>query len=334
MALKNENKENNSREKKKKRLLLLILLLFFCVVLLSGVTYAWFSSNKNALIDSIDINVETLTGIQVSTDGINWSNELSKEQIINAYKTYPRALNQLPNTLGSVSTDGSVSNGLLNMYYGYTEERARTYYLKTRKETEINCVGDEQCSGHHYIAFDIFLLTTGEANLVITSNSSVVNRGEVARGGENAARIAFVMLGSVPTTASASSSQALNNGNSSIIWEPNYDVHTPMGVEAARNIYGINTTTSGAARIPYRGVNQEITEMVNITETNNSPYFSNVNPQITTTRGFIEDQQLVTIPFGITKMRIYMWLEGQDVDYENNASEGELTFNLEIAMTN
>lgn len=327
------SKKTSRKEQKKKRLLILILLLFFCTILLSSVTYAWFSSNKNVTIDNIDINVATLTGIQVSTDAINWSNELTKDQIINAYKTYSRAENQLPDTLSGISTDGTVVNGKMNMFYGYTEERSKVYYLKTKKETEINCTGDEQCSGHHYIAFDMFLLTTNETNLVVTSNSSVVNRGEVDDGGQNAARVGFVVLGSVAENASAASAQSLMNGRNAIIWEPNYDVHTPMGVEAARNIYGINTSTSGVARIPYRGVNQEITNMVDISQTNSSPFFTAVNPQITTTKGFVDDQELVNIPAGITKIRVYMWLEGQDVDYENNAADGQLTFNLEVAMT-
>ena len=327
------SKKTSHREKKKRRLLILIILLFFCTILLSSVTYAWFTSNKNATIDNIDINVATLTGMQVSADAINWSNELTKDQLINAYKTYPRAENQLPDTLSGVSTAGAVSGGKMNMFYGYTAERGKAYYLKSQKETEINCVGDEQCSGHHFIAFDMFLLTTNEANLVVTSNSSVVNRGEVDDGGQNAARVGFVVLGSVAENAGASA-QSLMSGQNAVIWEPNYDVHTQMGVEAARNVYGINTTTSGATRISYYGINQEITNMVDITQTNSSPYFSLVNPQIATTKNFIDDQVLTSIPAGITKIRVYMWLEGQDVDLENNAADGQLTFNLEVAMTN
>ena len=32
-------------------------------------------------------------------------------------------------------------------------------------------------------------------------------------------------------------------------------------------------------------------------------------------------------------MRIYMWIEGQDVDCENNASGGDLTFNLQFSSS-
>ena len=43
--------------------MLLLLLLLLLISLLGGVTYAWFSSNKNATIDMIDINVETFEPI-------------------------------------------------------------------------------------------------------------------------------------------------------------------------------------------------------------------------------------------------------------------------------
>ena len=35
---------------------------------------------------------------------------------------------------------------------------------------------------------------------------------------------------------------------------------------------------------------------------------------------------------GITKIRVYMWIEGQDVDCENNASGSDITFKLEFKV--
>ena len=42
----------------------------------------------------------------------------------------------------------------------------------------------------------------------------------------------------------------------------------------------------------------------------------------------------MSIPAGITKVRVYMWLEGQDVDMENNAAASKLRYDLELAMLN
>ena len=42
-------------------------------------------------------------------------------------------------------------------------------------------------------------------------------------------------------------------------------------------------------------------------------------------------QKFINLPSGITKIRVYLWLEGQDVDCENNASVGDLAFTLEFS---
>ena len=320
------------RKKRKKAFLLLILLLLSAIF--STVIYAWFSSNMKLTIDTMDINIDTMSGIQVSANGVNWSNKITKDDIINAYKTYPSATNQLPETLSGCSTDGSVSGKVMNMYYGSTRLHGdEGYYLTATKQTEINCAGDEQCNGKHYIAFDIFLLLNEDVDLVVTSESFVNNKNDEIRGGENSARVGFVKLGTTTDTSNGGSAQYLANATSSVIWEPNYDTHTEYGIENARNIYGINTSATGAARLPYKGINSEITgKGVLISATDSSPYFTTVNPQITTPKGFSGDQNLTSVTRGITKMRIYFWLEGQDVDLENKVSGGQLEFKLEISI--
>ena len=60
------------------------------------------------------------------------------------------------------------------------------------------------------------------------------------------------------------------------------------------------------------------------------------------TTGFIHDtpasgisedayEEVLQLQAGITKVRVYMWVEGQDVDCENNASGGDLLYNLQFS---
>ncbi len=328
-------KRNKKEEEKKRKLILIIFLFVFSLIILSSATYAWFSANKNALIDSIDINVATVNGIQVSADAINWDNEVTIEELQNASNTYRNALNQFPLTLYGVSTDGAVSNGMLNMYYGMVhEDNNGNYYITSKQEHEINCVGDDECDGHHYVAFDIFILATIPTDLVITSNSNVVDREGANSGGQNAARIAFVYEGTVGETASVSAAQNQLTGTNSVIWEPNYDVHTEGGIKNAQKFYGLSLRETGGSLIPYVGINQEFTEEVPFGETKNSRYFTAMHPDITTTAGYDRNQDLMRIPAGVSKLRIYLWLEGEDVDFENKAAEGKLRLDLELAMSN
>lgn len=331
---KNKKKEtNNNRRNNRKKILLFIIMLLLMAVF-GTVTYAWFSSNMKLNIDTMDININTMSGIQVSANGINWSNTITKDDLINAIKTYPNATNQLPETLAGCSTDGSVDGRTLNMYYGDTRLHGdEGYFLTATKQTEINCVGDEECRGKHYIAFDIFVLLNENVNLVVTGESFVNNKSDSVEGGENSARIAFLNLGTTTETTNGIRAQSLANASNSVIWEPNYDTHTEFGVENAQNIYGITTTQTGGQRLPYKGINSEITgKGVQISATDSSPYFTAVNPQIYTPKGFNTDQDLMPLTRGITKMRIYFWLEGQDVDLENKVSGGKLEFKLELAI--
>jgi hypothetical protein len=243
------------KDEKKRKLILIIFLFVFSLIILSSATYAWFSANKNALIDSIDINVATVNGIQISADAINWDNELTIDELHDASKTYRNALNQFPLTLYGVSTDGSVTNGTLNMYYGMVhEDNNGNFYITSRQEHEINCVGDEECDGHHYVAFDIFVLATIPTDLVITSNSKMIDRENTDTGGQNAARIAFVYEGTVGDTASVSAAQNQLSGTKSIIWEPNYDVHTEGGIKNAQKFYGLSLSQTGGSLVPYVGI--------------------------------------------------------------------------------
>ena len=59
-----------------------------------------------------------------------------------------------------------------------------------------------------------------------------------------------------------------------------------------------------------------------------------MNPDITTTVGYNQNQELMRVPAGVSKIRIYLWLEGEDVDFENKAADGRLTLDLELAMSN
>lgn len=328
--------DNSDFKKKSRRIFILILLLFLLILILGSSTFAWFSSNKHATIESIDINVATINGLQISTDAINWGNDITKEQLIDAYKTYPASRNQLPDSMSNVSTAGGVTNGDLDLYYGITSEAKKGgFTLTTLKQTEERCTGDEECKySKHYIAFDVFLLTTTPATIGITGNSNVIPQPDTPdRGAQNAARIGFVIEGSVGPKES-NLAQSLKGGRRSYIWEPNYDVHTERGIAAAKKTYGISTSKTGGSRLPYKGVNSEFHTPIYIDQTDKSSHFSSVNPDAATIQGFEMSQTLFTIPAGISKIRVYMWLEGQDVDMENGISSSALLYNLEFTMLN
>ncbi len=315
---------------KKNNLRSSLLLLFVAATLLISSSYAWFTSNQTVTVSSLNVNVEAKNGLQISTDGTNWKSIIQNEDILNATSTYATNVNQIPSVLEPVSSAGNVTNGKLDMFYGTVGTNVDgDYTLATAKQTDVAGVTGR------YITFDLFFKVEKDTPVYLSTASGVkAKNGTTSVGLENASRIAFIDQGNTSAGSQIATIQALNAGNtaSTKLWELNYDVHTAAAVANAYDTYGLTTTTTGAARLPYYGVKANIDETDNIllTSANNATFFSAVVPSISTVSGFDANQSLVTLKAGITKIRVYMWVEGQDVDCENNASGSDITFDLQV----
>ncbi|MGN1379302.1 MAG: hypothetical protein ACI4XR_02765 [Bacilli bacterium] len=325
-ALKNKNR----KKQRKYRLLILLLLLFGTGIMLATSTYAWFTSNKNVSVETLSVNIAAQNGIQISVDGTNWKAIVQKADLQNAINTYTAAKNQLPSVLEPVSTGGVASAGVLPMYYGTIDSNTSgNYILTTNLETDANGTTGK------YIAYDLFFKVNSDTRIAITSASGVKSSDGNDTGIKNASRIAFVKLGNVPDGTALSTIQGLNSGTDVYIWEPNYDSHTSTGIANARDVYGLTVADGDTTVVPYSGVIAAITTDDNIllgnaTEANDATKFKTVTPTYKTVFGYSDNFEIFSLTAGITKVRIYMWVEGQDVDCENNASSGNIDYDLYI----
>ena len=349
-----------NKKKRNNRIKSLVLLLFLTIVMLSTATYVWFTSNRTVSIQTINVNVAATSGLQISADAITWKSVLSNSDLTGASSTYSGADNHLVAEMSPVSTAGTVSNGLLQMYSGTVEgDSGGNMALTTAALTD---------SSGKYVVFDIFLKIDAGGTVYLQAGSgATVKSGETSKGLENAARYAFVVEGNGSATATASSLQSLMNGTTSslIMVEPNYDVHTASGVQNAVTYYGFpssgtgSLTTTGAAPVDYYGVDAAVTNIA-LTSTN-PPGLSTTNANFNkkwntifktntafstaaTGFGYISGTgssatvnhypALLSLQSGVTKVRVYMWVEGQDVDCENTASGAHLTYKLGFQMDN
>lgn len=321
------------QKKEKNNLRSSLLLLVLAVTLLISSSYAWFTSNQTVTVSSLNVNVEAKNGLQISTDGTSWKSIIQNTDITTANATYPTSVNQVPTVLEPISTSGNVTDAKLDMFYGVVGTNTDgDYILSTLKQTDVEGNGVD---AGRYIAFDLFFKVEKDTPVYISTNSGVKSKeGVASRGLENAARIAFIDQGNTSAGSAIATIQGLNNGNtaSTKIWELNYDVHTAAAVANAYDTYGQTTTTTGGTRLPYYGVKAEMAETDNILLKNakDTNFFEEVTPTISTVSGFATNQSLTTLKAGITKMRIYMYVEGQDVDCENNASGADITFDLQV----
>lgn len=355
------------KRRSKKRLLLLLLLLLMTGVMLSTSTYAWFTSNRTVTVEDINVNVSAGGGIQVSVDGTSWKSIITNDDLKAAINTYGAATNQIPTELKPVSTAAkSLNNGYLSMWLGTVETSETTankgqYIITT---TDVSTVKDSSLAepganagvNGHFVAFDLFLRLdekgTDAVPIYLTKSSDVVANG-ADLGTQNSARVAFINEGSVASGSELATIQALTTSDTSNIkiWEPNFDKHTATGLSNAYTYYNTAnngnayTVASAGTQVPYFGTISEVTtsddiilSKANATDglVDGAAAFASVTPGITTPAGWANETSYKELfkltPQTITKVRIYFWVEGQDIDCENNASGGAITLKLSFSL--
>ena len=330
-----KRKESKREKNRKRKILLALLLVVFTGVILTANTYAWFTSNKTITVDAIDVQVTTANGIQVSTDATNWKTVITNTDLNNtllASTLYSTNTNQLPfkstNALiAPVSTGGTVASGKLKMYLGElgTNSSDVTVLTSTAETDTKGAVGN-------YVAFDLFFLVTQNSVVKLGSGSSVTtSTGATNKGLKNAARVAWINEGNT-TAGDVSGAQGLLQGTQARIWEPNNNVHTDAAIADALSTYGMGVT-SNQVIANYYGVDAAISTGVPLNPITPGTNFKQVTPQLATGDGALTaDQDWFTLNAGITKVRFYLWVEGQDVDCENNASGDAISFNMNFVL--
>lgn len=349
-------KRNSKKDERKRRLLFLILLFILTLGIGGTATYAWFTSNRTVTVEQIDVEVSAVNGLQISADAENWKAKVTKAELVAGYRNGSNEListNQIPDIFGAVSTIGAVQTGKLKMFDGTVaaipegQANAGEYALTTAAATaEVHCSGTaDGCASKHYAAFDIFLKVDQDTEVVLDEVANVVTLGspEPDKGVQNAARVAFIVEGHTDPGAQPSAARALSSGTEAIIWEPNMDMHTTTGAQNGSSVYGLSgsniTTGGGATQISYDGVKAAFTSPILLgqcTKASNGTYFDTVNVAIGTTGTRSGDVDLFTntkkLLAGVTKVRVYWWIEGQDIDAENNATGSKMRLKLSFSI--
>lgn len=337
----------NKKKQKKNDLRSSILLLLLLLLLLISATYAWFTANQVVTISTLDVHIEAKNGLQISTDASTWKSIITNDDIKTG--AYSGHANQVPTDMEPVSTVGEIDSttGYMKMYYGTVaadeNDKGANKLTATLEGTEAaGAVGK-------YIAFDMFLRVDAVTQLQMTDASSVVMKAESTdKGIKQASRVAFCVEGNKPAgtalteiTGLKGAVSFLDGGSTVYIWEPNSNLHTAAASAHARDNYGIADLAidGSASTVPYYGVKQPISTGIKLIDTNNgndTTNFAQITPTyitpVNTDTGKIAVTDVFTLQPGITKVRVYMWIEGQDVDCENTASGTDISFNIQLQV--
>lgn len=291
----------------KKALLPAVIAVFCSLVALTSVSYAWFTMGNTASVDSIDVNVKAAEGIEISANALNWSDKLTLNDLKSGYDDHKNQIENI-DEISPVSSIGKVTAGVQEMFYG----EQNNYKLTTTQEVE--------GGAKNFIAFDIFVKSSVVQNFLLDATSTVTYSGNDDKKSQLATRVSFINLGT-DSTYTAATAQGLGSDVSGVakIWEPNSTVHTANS----------NTNTG---KVTYKGV-QKAGSDVAVTDTNND-IFGSVNTfDFTTVENQLQDELLFTLGVGYTKIRVYIWLEGQDVDCLNDISGSAFQVNLKFKVS-
>lgn len=348
-------------EKSKKRTKFLFVLIILTAILSITATYAWFSVQRDVEISGLEVNVEVAENMQISLDGETWSQTIAitdmnqllgtvKDANNNVDTSIPQAKagahnNYIPSELLPVSSIGTISSGKMTFVKGVIDGKKLTNIAKC-DESKIGQADDDNAT-HPYLSFDIYLrnlsrLTEGNLDPLQLNVGSSVTASTADTGLENAVRIGLVAYntntanltddGNTVRTTTAS------GGSSDIacIWEPNYKRHTNYVVVNDSRIATNNEDFETYA------IKDNVTADIEDTTTYSSDTMDKVKTnkvtqadvagvQGTATTG-TEPTTLKQIngtadmglkPNTITRVRVYLWLEGQDPDCIDLASIGD-----------
>ena len=287
------------------------------LVALTSVSYAWFTMGNTAEVGNIDVNVQAADGMQVSVDAENWKSVISLAELNGVTSNVISS-----DKFSPISSVGTVTDGVQKMFLGNVESNGKI----TATETTGN-----------YQMFDLYVKVDVDSTLYLDIGSSVVD-GTEGKNTHLAARVSFSDLGNVAYDAnySAETAKALKASTTAVIWEPNAKLHTASAIASGK-------ATSGAAIATYKGVNAVITEPNDIkdaetgavTKTYDS-HFSDVTPKqpaYDSNLATSAKQELLSLEAGVNKVRIYIWLEGQDVDCANDIAKGSFVTKLKFTKT-
>ena len=321
-------KQNKNLNMKSRNFNLMLLVTFFIGVLLIFSAYAWFYAALDVQVKFVNLVVSKKNGLFISLDGINFGSsvQISEESLIENLKTtYPNNTSQWSKYgLYPISASGleHSDSPVLDFYMATNvdvDKVNKKSYITTRKSVENNATNSK-----NYIAFDLFLKNvTGSPvsdNLYIDEGTGIkIDNGdtEQMQGLINSVRMAFIKIGSVAKDASVNEIQNIscNNNCEAIIYEPNATKHTDLSIERAQK-YGVNLING--QYYPTLAVSGPM-NFFEITSVANGILEENFTLQETRTD---IQQSLFEIPDGITKVRVYVWIEGQDIDSLETRSDG------------
>lgn len=296
---------------KKRAFISAIAMLIVSAIVLTSATYAWFSMAKKVEVESMELNVTSPEGIQISANTSAFTTKLTVDDINGTsstrFKAYEGHINNIPETIKPSSTILENSGSKINWFDGSINDSGMM---------QISRINNEVGSG--LTAFDLFVkvkdaqtVKFGSTTVTCADNPEVVT----------AMRVALISYGTVEEKADAS---AIQNGQ--IVGRTTYEL------DASNHTSTVNEALAAGKTIPeFKGIRYASSVRPDSNFSNIVTNTSNVY-NVVGTVAKTASAATIKVGAGITHLRVYMWMEGNDVDCANDVAGSTINFNLVLEI--
>lgn len=297
---------------KKRTFISAIAMLVVSAIVLTSSTFAWFSMAKRVEVETMELNITSPDGVQLSANTDAFTTMLTLSDIKGTstarWKAYTGNQNNFPELLKPSSSTMAATKQLPVFYEGSITSDG---YARASQVTSDTLGG--------YVAFDLFVqvgtdmsVNWGQTTITCDDNPDVLS----------AMRVAIVNCGTVKSKATAEEIQAVVPASATnlgvVMYEPNSSNHTEVsGYEDGDTVPDLYIRAPYSNRIP-TGNGKNIMQEAQYTGVFAGAAVKTGN----------EDNLSFKAKAGINRIRVYLWMEGNDVDCANDVAGATIGFNL------
>jgi hypothetical protein len=316
------DKEKASR----RRTFIYFYILLALLTLLVAASYTWFSISQTPRVSEMDLYVTTQSGLELSAtygdEEDTWGQTLNFEDVVSESSPLKPV------------TWSEEQQTLLAIRYGFDGRMTGDYEVLT-DEANAN-----RTDGNGYYVVGTFYLRSDQYYTVSLADAVEVNGGENGAGtyvigtpiwnsntllhdnGGHGAETA-IRLGFLLTKVSTGNTSEPDGSSVFYLYEPNCDQHIDGSTEyvATPSIDGTDTLAEHLILQTASGWTEAdpVQRKVTIKELGE----------------FQSDTTLFTIQSGeVYQCKLYIWLEGQDIDCTNSIDEAQILANIQFSTTN
>ena len=297
---------------KKRAFISAIAMLIVSAIVLTSATYAWFSMAKRVEVESMELNVTSPEGIQISANTSAFTTKLTVDNIKGTDETaagkrfnaYAGNMNNVPETVKPSSTGFSTTNGLPQWFDGSINDQGTMDIYRTEEV------------GSGLVAFDIFVKVKSRTTVKF-GKSTVTCEGNPEL--PTAMRIALVNCGTVAEKSEADTILAAKP-TAYTVYEVDASNHTATAtVAGASGIMNTEVINGAKTGVP---TSSQYSNVI----TGNGIAWKTYTPVTSA------DAATINVAAGVSRVRVYMWMEGNDVDCANDVAGSTLNFNLVLEI--